>query len=388
MSPNKPSVLVVDDQESWRTLLVDLLEDKFTVDTASNYQEALRKVQKQRPPFHVIISDIRLKDDDKTNEQGLDFLAKVDGNHMPIESIVLTGYATIPTVKRALKDLDVFEYLEKVPNNNRFDRDRFSKIVSDAAQIAMQDRSEIMSRISPQVLIIDNDLDLLDVLSAILHDDGFIVESCADIDNLPEILGKQMYGLILLNVDLVADDPQLIYRIREYQRNIQIILSSSSIKIPFALEMVREKNVYGVILIADPFDELHFRRTVWGALAKSSEFYAVVRYQNSRAEKSMVLNQNYRLTISLQNKPDPRGILMRRVAKSSATTTIRIIIYAQDMKVGPGEEISLEISPNQKLDPITISVTPQAIGEKSITFDFEEGDIWLGRWSNTVEIVR
>lgn len=92
---SRRSVLVVDDQESWRDLLCELLEDEFEVERAGNYLEAQEFVLKQKPPFHVVVSDIRLIDRDSKNEDGLRLVEELNRLGDQTKIVVITGYPTI-----------------------------------------------------------------------------------------------------------------------------------------------------------------------------------------------------------------------------------------------------------------------------------------------------
>ena len=131
----KYSVLVVDDQENWRELLVELLEDEFEVISVDNYDAALEKLRERKTPFYVIVTDLRLVDEQSGNEDGLKLAQEINHKKVATNVIVLTGYSTVLSTKRAFKELDVFDYLEKRPSDGSpFDRDGFLNTVRKAAE--------------------------------------------------------------------------------------------------------------------------------------------------------------------------------------------------------------------------------------------------------------
>jgi DNA-binding NtrC family response regulator len=113
----KRAVLIVDDQDNWRTFLAEILLDEYQVTTAADYNGALKALDYQNPPFHVAVVDIRLDDADVANEQGLNLISVLKARRGLTNSIVLTGYPTVRTVKKALRDLQAFDYFEKVPED-------------------------------------------------------------------------------------------------------------------------------------------------------------------------------------------------------------------------------------------------------------------------------
>lgn len=135
MTDKKYSILVVDDQENWRDLLVELLKEDFDVISAKDYEDALNKIKNQNPPFYVIVTDMRLEDDEVGNEDGLKLIEYLDRRGDETKTIVVTGYATVDTAKRALSTLNAFDFLEKRPSNgDKFDTVALKKSVLRAAE--------------------------------------------------------------------------------------------------------------------------------------------------------------------------------------------------------------------------------------------------------------
>ncbi len=136
MDEKRYSVLVVDDQPNWRELLVDLLKDEFNVKSVTGYKSALESIQSQNPPFHVVVTDMRLKDEEVGNEDGLKLIGYLNERGDETKSIVVTGYPS-QEVARSLLKLDAYDYLEKYPSKgDSFSRDEYLKIVRQAANEA------------------------------------------------------------------------------------------------------------------------------------------------------------------------------------------------------------------------------------------------------------
>ena len=134
MAEERPAVLIVDDRPNWRALFSDLLEDRYDVTSVGSYEEALKALERESP-FCVAVVDIRLNDEDRASEDGLRLLERL--KEQGTNSIIVTGYPTIETVKKALR-LGAFEYLEKYPEDGMsFDTGRFRKIIHEAVDDAM-----------------------------------------------------------------------------------------------------------------------------------------------------------------------------------------------------------------------------------------------------------
>lgn len=139
----KRSVLVVDDQDNWRNLLADILLDEYAVTVVADYDSAFKALTYQSPLFHVAIVDIRLDDTDPNNEQGLAFVRALKSLEEPINVIMLTGYPTIRTARKVFRELQVFDYLEKVPEDGGgFNLAGFRRSVREAADDIETRRSQ------------------------------------------------------------------------------------------------------------------------------------------------------------------------------------------------------------------------------------------------------
>lgn len=90
---NNIRILVVDDDESIRTVLKVNLEDKgYIVDTAENGSEAFKKIDEKF--FNIALIDIRLPDID-----GIEFLEKIEKRFPRTIKLIVTGF---PTLKNAI----------------------------------------------------------------------------------------------------------------------------------------------------------------------------------------------------------------------------------------------------------------------------------------------
>lgn len=111
MAGKKIDILVVDDEEMMRELLVDVLAmDGYTVETAEDGKAAL-EILKASPP-QLVISDIKMP-----RMNGFELLKAVKESFPSMRIIMMTGYSDDFTVKDALR-LNADEYIIK-PFNTR-----------------------------------------------------------------------------------------------------------------------------------------------------------------------------------------------------------------------------------------------------------------------------
>jgi len=99
-------ILVLEDDDSLRTMLVNLLEGEgYEVRAASNGLEALQHTRAE--PFDVIVADVRME-----GMSGLDVLETVHTEAPETRSLVITGYASEEDSLRAIR-AGVRDYLKK-----------------------------------------------------------------------------------------------------------------------------------------------------------------------------------------------------------------------------------------------------------------------------------
>ncbi len=110
-----PGVLVVDDEETQRDIILTILKDEgIEARAASTVEEALEFIKKYEP--EVVLTDLRLG-----NGDGIQLMEKVlaepfDGwrsnSWRPPSFIILTAYGTINSAVEAVKK-GAFDYLTK-----------------------------------------------------------------------------------------------------------------------------------------------------------------------------------------------------------------------------------------------------------------------------------
>jgi two-component system response regulator PilR (NtrC family) len=89
-------ILVVDDDESIRKVLTTILEDEgYTVDTAKNGKEAVKKSQEKF--YNLALIDIRLPD-----MEGVKLLTTMRDTTPKMRKIIITGYPSLQNAVEAL----------------------------------------------------------------------------------------------------------------------------------------------------------------------------------------------------------------------------------------------------------------------------------------------
>lgn len=116
-------VLVVDDEADAVELLQEFLVNKgYEVSTASDGEEALRKVKEERP--HLVLLDVRMP-----GMNGLDVLRQVRQLDQEVGVIMVTAVNEEETGREALK-LGAFDYIVKPLNLEYLERSLWYKVTT------------------------------------------------------------------------------------------------------------------------------------------------------------------------------------------------------------------------------------------------------------------
>jgi len=104
-------ILIVDDDPGFRDIYRSLLaDDGYEVETAPDAAAALERIDEDR--WDVILLDKNLRG--ASDESGLDLAAQLRVRAPSARVIMVTGYATEASIRRAF-DAGVFDYVEKTP---------------------------------------------------------------------------------------------------------------------------------------------------------------------------------------------------------------------------------------------------------------------------------
>ena len=101
-------ILVIDDNPDIRFLVSNILKDqKFSVRTAANYDQAVFEINKKISDLAII--DIKL---DKPDKDGIDLLKLVIRKNKSTPVIMISGHATVKVAIEAIK-IGAYEFIEK-----------------------------------------------------------------------------------------------------------------------------------------------------------------------------------------------------------------------------------------------------------------------------------
>lgn len=385
----KKAVLVVDDQLNWRTLLSELLEEEYEVTSVGVYAEALDALRRQDPPFHVAIVDIRLDDSDSANEEGMRLIAKLNEKGEYTNAIVVTGYPTIRTAKRAIQQLNAVEYVEKYPEDGgALDYVWFRKIVRKAADDAEAKRPRPFVRKGNHILVIEEDSSWRERLAALLREDEYEVDDLTTTEDLAQKLKTQTYNLLVLNSAFLAQDRGLLARIYECEPDMKIIIVTD-VEIGTTIQVIRDRGVLDVVTIkSGHFNAQEFKETVRRSFAFEATKYIRAQFEGLGEHGKLKLGQPFTLVLNLQDVQEEASmsIWLPPKAEKIAKSVLRVSVIAPGMKIPTGEEIYWEIPSREAPSPLEVEMIPRVSGKRMIAIDIEHGQVWLGRLEKEVEV--
>jgi CheY-like chemotaxis protein len=122
MTKPRPRLLIVDDEEAILETMTFTFEDDYEVFASTSAAEALTLLDKHAP-IAVVISDQRMPE-----MTGVEFLARVFKRSPATQRIILTGFADINAIIRAINDGHVYAYITKP-----WEPDQLKQVVRRAA---------------------------------------------------------------------------------------------------------------------------------------------------------------------------------------------------------------------------------------------------------------
>jgi CheY-like chemotaxis protein len=105
--PERHRILIVDDEEAILETMQFTFEDDYDVLTSADAETAL-ELLRENAPVAVVISDQRMP-----NMTGVEFLARVFEGHPNTVRMILTGFADMGAIIKAINDGHVYAYITK-----------------------------------------------------------------------------------------------------------------------------------------------------------------------------------------------------------------------------------------------------------------------------------
>jgi serine/threonine-protein kinase len=235
---NKPTLLLVDDEErilrSLRMLFLSGYEVRMTTDA----NEAIRILREER--VHVIVSDQRMP-----IMPGAELLRIARETSPATMRILLTGYSDMEASIASINEGEVFRYLIKPWN-----AEEVRQVVAEAAAIAEASFAAAQAPAAAaarqqkaRVLVMDNDEATAKAVMDILQDRAEVIWA-ADLQHATEILARQDVAVVVSDLTLDGKNVSyLIKTIKQYNPKTQSMVVTSFNDTSRLIELINQAQI-------------------------------------------------------------------------------------------------------------------------------------------------
>ena len=141
-------ILIVDDDENIRKVLIAILEDKgYNIEAVGTAREAIKKTDKKF--YNLALIDIRLPD-----MEGIDLLTKIRDTTHRMRKIIITGYPTLQNAVEAV-NLGADAYIMKP-----FDVERVLSTIGEQLRKQNQEKKYSQDKVAEFIETRVRELDL------------------------------------------------------------------------------------------------------------------------------------------------------------------------------------------------------------------------------------
>lgn len=396
----KYSLLIVDDQPNWRMLLTELIQDgldEFALTSVGSYEEAIQVISARIPPFHVVITDLRLKDKEPGNEDGLKLIEELNRLGDTTKTILITGYPTVKSAKRALAKFNAYDYLEKHPSDGTsFDVAALLRSVQKAAKEAEQHRPNGFTGTDKRILLIESDDVWKENILGILHHYHYDVDCFSEFSNVQEKLAqtKKLYDLVLVNDFLLHKNISFLDLLNDTQSWAGVVVLDHGSNLDYQellrsyalMDIFNLKDYLGATSDRTGFNGIKFLKRMHKLLAKSKHLVIEVVCPGSEVvpfSSDLVLKskETYQLNLYLQDRATENS----RQISPDPTEDIQGFLFAEHMTIETESQWTWNIGGSGDQMP-SLAISPQESGAKKILLEVSQGFRLLRRVSVQVVV--
>ncbi|GEM_PF-872858 len=397
---NRMSILVVDDDDSWRPLMTSLLQDEFEVEDAATYEDAISKILARKIPYHVVVTDIRYKDTERENEDGLRLVEQLNRLGEFTKYVVITGYPSIDTAKRAIGRLAAYDYLEKYPPNGDFGIEEFQSTVRKAAEEAERQRPHGLVLSNLRILLIEPNRTQRKKILDILRDGPYQVDEVESFEKLTRTLVKSSrdYRLIIFNESIPKQSPAFFDILQAKLPEAKKIMLTGT-DIGKIIKTVQENNIMNVFAMNEAevgFDPRDFQETVHSAFAADATKYVTLQIGVPEETghdfielQELSVETPYYLVLRIQNDRQASATPIWLAPRPEKRGRIRLetFIYAPKSKLDPGTEGYWDIYLSGLSQPLVTELIPKQSGRLKVSVELKYDKKWLGTITKEIDVL-
>jgi len=299
VTPERPCILFVDDEERILSALGALFRQRFDVITSIDAQAALDIVRTRRP--HVVVSDQRMP-----RMTGVEFLRQARELDESCVRILLTGYSDLAAIVGSINDGEVFRFVNK-PWINQDLRDT----VVQAFEIACASREvfppQPAAAGSPvvetpgaaAVLVATRARDVLDLVG---QRNGLAVpvKHAADLPGALGAIEACEVAVLVCDLDTFEGGDVLLKTLKQAHPRIQAVALAGNADASDLIGLINEAQVFRFMT-----------RPLRAGLIERSVNSAMVAYGNFKAKPALVRRQSVQTKAAVAESSIGRMILAR-----------------------------------------------------------------------------
>jgi serine/threonine-protein kinase len=234
----KPTLLLVDDEERVLRSLKLVFRGLYNVLTTTDPNEAIEMVRNQR--VEVIISDQRMP-----TMQGSDLLREVKLHSPTTMRLLLTGYSDLNAIISSINEGEIYRFVNK-PWNQQELKETVAKAMEIARSTAefTTDEAEEVSATKPNLVVIDSDPSTHEVVRETIGDKANILYHTSLEDGL-EAMSHTDTSLLVTDIRLGDQDiSQAINTLRQQNPQLITIVLTSFQDTAKLIDMINHGQVF------------------------------------------------------------------------------------------------------------------------------------------------
>jgi CheY-like chemotaxis protein len=217
----KKNILVVDDDPAVREITARILKESgFMIEEAPNGGEALKILRKERT--NLLVTDLQMP-----GMNGVELILKTHEEFPDLEVIALSAYGTEATQDK-LRRIGVFGYVEKpIKPEQLVEMAKSASKSNRAVRRGLGILGPQLSFNKERILVVDDNEDILEILSRMLSNEGYRVTTARDGSIAYEKILVNDYDLVIMDINMPKmDGIETVKAIRETDPDTFILLIS------------------------------------------------------------------------------------------------------------------------------------------------------------------
>lgn len=204
MAEGSKRILIVDPDTKMRQELTAVLSGEgYEVETSGGLTEAVERIKNVK--FDCIVMDVKLPE--IKGYEAVPILKAID----PHTRIIMTAAKNTKRLEAKVRGQDIFYYYIK-----SFGREELKSAVKDAFKKPGRPGEPRMSKERQKILIVDDDLDFVQAISAVLESKSYRVVAAHNKEEAMERIKQERPDVILLDImmDKLTDGFTICYKLK------------------------------------------------------------------------------------------------------------------------------------------------------------------------------